>query len=61
VFVPSSSRLSVPVSPFIVSKERARVIFVIQKMKWGKDEREKQKGGLGCGRLPLYPVGAVPL
>jgi hypothetical protein len=26
-----------------------------------KDERETQKGGLGCGRLPPYPVGAVSL
>jgi hypothetical protein len=43
VFVPSSSRLSVPASPFIVSKERARVIFMVKKMKWRKDKREKQK------------------
>jgi hypothetical protein len=30
-----------------------------KKIKWGKDERENKKGGLGCGRLPPYPAGAV--
>jgi hypothetical protein len=42
VFVPSFF-LSVPASLFIVSKERVRVTFVVKKMKWEKDEREKQK------------------
>jgi hypothetical protein len=28
-------------------------------MKWGKDEREKEKGGLRCGRLPPYLVAIV--
>jgi hypothetical protein len=35
--------LSVPASPFTVSKERAQVTFMLKKMKWGKYEREKQK------------------
>jgi hypothetical protein len=46
-----------PASPFIASKWRARVTFVVK----GKNERERQKkGGLERGRPPPYPVGAVP-
>jgi hypothetical protein len=42
--VSSSSYLNVaPASPFIVPMGRARVIFVVKKVKWGKDKREKQK------------------
>jgi hypothetical protein len=32
-----------PASPFIASKERARVTFVVKRRKMRKDEREKQK------------------
>jgi hypothetical protein len=32
-----------PASPFVAPKERARVTFVVKKVKWEKDEREKQK------------------
>ena len=42
-----------PASPFIVPKGRARVTFVV-KSERRKDERGKQKGGLGCGHLPPY-------
>jgi hypothetical protein len=44
-----------PASPFIVFKERARVTCVVKK--WEK--RQTKKGGLRCGRLPTYPVGAI--
>jgi hypothetical protein len=30
-------------SPFIVFNGRARVTFMVKKVKWRKDEREKQK------------------
>jgi hypothetical protein len=43
VCVPSFSHLSTPTSPFIVSKERAQVTFVVKEDEMGKDEREKQK------------------
>jgi hypothetical protein len=43
VCVPLFSCLSAPASPFIVSKERARVTFMVKNMKWVKDESEKQK------------------
>jgi hypothetical protein len=32
-----------PASPFIISKGRAWVTFMVKKVKWEKDEREKQK------------------
>jgi hypothetical protein len=48
-----------PASPFIASKERARVTFVVKRRKMRKDEREKQKSGIGRGRLPPYPVGTI--
>jgi hypothetical protein len=30
-----------------------------KKVKWGKTKEKNKKGGLGCGRLPPYPVGAI--
>jgi hypothetical protein len=48
-----------PASPFIVPKGRARGYNYGKKVKGGKNEREKQKGGLGRGRLPPYPARAV--
>jgi hypothetical protein len=32
-----------------------------KKVKWEKAKEKNKKGGLGCGCLPPYPVGAVPL
>jgi hypothetical protein len=45
-------------SPFIIPKGKARVTIVVKSWK-GKDERKKQKGGLGRGCLPPYPAWAV--
>jgi hypothetical protein len=46
-----------PASPFIVYKERAQVTFVVKRR--NREKMKEKKDGLGCGRLPSYPVGAV--
>jgi hypothetical protein len=43
VFVPSSFRLFFPTSPFIVSKEKARVTFLVKKDEMGENMKEKNK------------------
>jgi hypothetical protein len=48
-----------PASPFIVSKERAWVTFVVKRWKWERMKEKNKKGGLGHGRLSPYPVGTV--
>jgi hypothetical protein len=43
--------------PFYSSQEEGSGYICGKKVKWRKDEREKnKKGGLGCGGLPPYPV-----
>jgi hypothetical protein len=32
-----------------------------KKVKWEKAKEKNLKGGLECGRLPPYPVEAIPL
>jgi hypothetical protein len=50
-----------PASPFIVSKGRARVIFVVKRYNGEKMKEKNKKGGLRCDRLPPYLVGIVSL
>jgi hypothetical protein len=48
-----------PATPFIVSKGRAWVTFVVKRWSGEKTKEKNKKGGLGCGRLSPYPVGVV--
>jgi hypothetical protein len=50
-----------PASPFIASKGRARVTFVVKGVKIGRMKEKNKKDGLGRGRPPPYMVGAAPL
>jgi hypothetical protein len=54
--------LFIHASPFIVSKERAQVTFMVKKMKLRKDEREKQKKvALGVAVFLLIQWEQFPL
>jgi hypothetical protein len=42
--------------PFYSFQDEGSSYIYGKEVKWEKDEREKQKGGIGCGRHPPYPA-----
>jgi hypothetical protein len=58
LFLPISLDVA-PASPFIASKERAWVTFMVKSWKWERMKEKNKKGGIRHGRLPPYPVGTV--
>jgi hypothetical protein len=50
-----------PCLPFYSSQGEGSGYMCGKKVKWEKAKEKNKKGGLRCGRLPPYPVGAVPL